>query len=354
MRGRIIAFNPQGHAVAQATGTGRGTTVTANATAADLSPDRKTLAYFTQDAKLVLRDLAGSTERAITPSVGGSPVSAAPDCLRWSPDGQRLAFFAQQDKGLYVTMSTGIATRIDVPKHARYAKRSGGFLPRTTDPDTPSYQVASLFTCGRWLDAGRLVFDRVASMPRSITVNEGQPPADVVPDTTTVAVLDSHKLIDSPERWEVWDRCGGHIMSTIVKDNAVDPFYVVDPKTVDDARLARPGTVAPPSGKIPGDGEGVFIPGSCDVLRMGVCSAKCQVKRYSPTTGTFQDLPPTDFRGVKGPILEPDILTWNPTGTQYAIDDFNGNVRIYDLGTGTSKYFLNAGQYSRLLGWLPS
>jgi hypothetical protein len=159
--------------------------------------------------------------------------------------------------------------------------------------------------------------------------------------------------IDSPERWQVWDRCGDHIMSTIIKDNTVHPFYVVDPRTVSDARLARPGAAAPPSGKIPGDGEGVFIPGSCDLLRMGACPVKCQLKRYTPTTGAFKDLPPADFRSVKGPTLEPDILVWNPAGTQYTIDDFNGNIRIYNLGTGTSKYLLNAGQYSRVLGWLP-
>lgn len=87
----------------------------------------------------------------------------------------------------------------------------------------------SEITCGRWLDDRRLVFDRVADMPATVTLDEEEPSQQVPADTTTVAVLDPPRLVDSPERWRLEDRCGDQVLTFVDDHNPplLDPDTVV-------------------------------------------------------------------------------------------------------------------------------
>ncbi len=360
LQGHVIVFSPADHEVSQSIGRGLDSTVTDNATAADLSPDLKTLTYVTQDAKLVLRDLASGAEQTVTISAGGTALNPAAGCLRFSPDGKRLAFIATQDGGLYVTTPAGAATRVDTPKHATYTQTNGRFIFGPPDPGAPSLNVASQLTCSRWLDTRRLVFDRVATMPATVTIEQGKP--TVAPsDTTTVAALDPVRLIDSPQRWEIRHRCGTRIISSVhTGDSSTD--YVVDTTTLGDDQLARPDAMAPGTGKLP-DVASAFIAGSCDVLLIASCNygdGTCATKRYSPGTGAVQNLPAT-YETDQGsfPRLDPGSVAWNPAGTQYAASNY-GYVYVYDLATGAWTFALaagivgNHGADTQVLGWLPS
>jgi hypothetical protein len=361
LQGRIVVFSPDDHTIRRVTGSGPDTTITADAVVADLSPDRKTLAYVKQDTQLVLRNLASGAEQTITISADHAGLNVAPGCLHWSPDGRRLDFIAVQDGGLYVTTPAGVATRVDAPKHATYVQRNGKFIFGPPDPGAPTFAATSQLTCGQWLDTRRLVFDRVAKMPSVITVEQGKP-AEVPPDTTTVAILAPIRLIDSPQRWVVHDRCGTRILSRLYKDASITEYteYVLDTTKLGDGDLARPGAVAPASGKLPTVEDNAFIADSCDVLVIDACDhstdESCVTKRYSSRTGVVQDLSSYDLhRGLVSPhLVAPGTAAWNPAGTQFATVG-EGSVYLNDLGTGASTLVPGdrGGGYRQILGWLP-
>ena len=111
--GHVLVFSPDEHEVDQS-GRADQSTITDDAVAAGMSPDGNTLAYVTQNSRLVLHDLRTKAEKKVTVTVGGAPLSPG-KCVRFSPDGKRLALLSR-DGGLYVTSLAGAATKIDVPK----------------------------------------------------------------------------------------------------------------------------------------------------------------------------------------------------------------------------------------------
>ena len=342
--GHVLVFSPGEHEVDQS-GRADQSKVTDDAVAAGMSPDGNTLAYVTQNSQLVLRDLGTKAERKVTVTVGGTPLSPG-KCVRFSPDGKRLALLSQ-DGGLYVTSLAGAATKIDVPKREQYTQTGGSILART-DPNAPVYNVFSTVTCGRWLDAGRLVFDRVAEMPSTVTVENGQQPADVPPDTTTVATVGPVRLTDSPKQWALRDRCGAYVISSVL-GGETSTDYVVDARSLSD--------VTPAAGKLPSL-RTTFIPGSCDVLMIAPCSTdRCATSRFTPSTGKSQDLAPLhapDHGNVPG--LDADEVAWNPDHTRFAANS-DGYVYVYDLATGAWTFVLSAGivgghgDETQVLGW---
>ena len=342
--GHVLVFSPDEHEVDQS-GRMDQSKITDDAVAAGMSPDGKTLAYVTQNSQLVLRDLGTKAEKKVIVTVGRTPLSPG-KCVRFSPDGKRLALLSQAG-GLYVTSLAGAATKIDVPKREQYTQTDGGILAGPA-PDAPAYNVYSTVTCGRWLDADRLVFDRVAEMPNTVTIENGQQPADLPPDTTTVATVSPVRLTDSPKQWALRDRCGAHLISSVRTDETTTD-YVVDAKPL--------GDVTPAGGKLPSL-RTTFIPGSCDVLMIAPCSTdRCATSRFTPSTGKSQDLAPLhapDHGEVPG--LDADEVAWNPDHTRFAANS-DGYVYVYDLATGAWTFVLAAGivgghgDKAQVLGW---
>lgn len=350
LAGRILAFDHgaqpgEGRVVEVRDGTAA--TVVDGVIAADLSPDGRQLAYVRDGGALVRRDLGTGAETAI--AVG---VPASPDCLSWSPDGGRLAFLGAADGGLYVTTADGVATRVDVRKQERYVESAEGYILPQAEPGGAAVVLFSEITCGRWLDDRRLVFDRVVDMPATVTLDQEEPSQQVPADTTTVAVLDPVRLVDSPERWRLEDRCGDHVM-TFVDDGTTGERYVLAPGTVGDDVLADTGWAAPDDGKLPSE-RAAFIDGSCDVLLLlGDASAWHPTSRYEVATGKTEKLAPTFDEDHNPPLLDPDTVAFNPEGTAWAVAD-EETLFVFNLETGGSTFVSGSGLVGKVLGWLPS
>jgi hypothetical protein len=350
LTGRILVFDADERQVVQLGGSGA-TTLASDVVAADLSPDGRRLAYATGRGDLRIRNVDGDGERTIAVRRGDDDVHPAPGCLSWSPDGERLAFFALPGGDLYVTTLAGAATRVDGPKRERYTQTAEGFVLPQPDPEGSTVELVSELTCGRWWDDRRLVFDRVATMPGAVTRTEDELTERVPADTTTIAILGPSRLVDSPDRWKIYDRCGGHVLTFVEGDDRADR-YVVDPATVSDAQLARPGAAAPAAGKLP-PARAAFIDGRCDVLLLtGAASEWHPTQRWTRTTGAVQDLPPTFDKDHDPPGLDPDTVAFNPEGTAWAASD-QGTLYLFDLATGGSTFSSRAGTVAKVLGWLP-
>lgn len=315
--------------------------------AADLSADGRQLAYVRADGTLLRRDLASGAETVLP--VG---VPVGPDCLSWSPDGLRLGFLGGADHAVYVTTVDGAATRVDAPRQERYVQTADGYTLPTAAPGGASVILFSELTCGRWFDDRRLVFDRVADMPATVTLDEEEPSQQVPADTTTVAVLDPPRLVDSPERWTFEDRCAERVL-TLVDDGTEGFRYVLDPATIGDDRLDQTGWPAPAEAKLP-SARAAFIDGSCDVLLLlGDASEWHPTSRYTVATGRTEELHPTFDDDHNPPLLEPDSVAFNPEETAWAVAD-EGTLYVFNLETGGSTFVSSAGSVGKVLGWLPS
>jgi hypothetical protein len=348
--GRILVFSAEARTVAEVRPGGTATLVE-GAVAAALSPDGRSLAYATGRGELSVRTVDGDTERLVAVRRGGDTVAVAPGCLQWSPDGRRLSFFALPYGDLYVSTLDGVATRVEAVKRETYQETAGQFVIPRADPTGSTVELKAEVTCGRWLDERRLVFDRVAAMPGAVTLDEDERDAPVPADTTTVATLEPLRLVDSPDRWRVDDRCGEHVL-TFVQGGDGGDRYVLRGDEIDDAALARPGAAAPVAGKLP-RARAAFIDGPCDVLLLlGASTELHPTQRWTRATGQVQDLTPT-FDADHNPFaLDPDTVAFRPDGTAYAVAD-GGTLFLADLGTGGSIVASGAGQVTRVLGWLP-
>jgi len=351
LTGRLLAFDHGSEAgagrVVEVRGGAPVTEVVTGVIAADLGAAGQ-LAYVRADGAIVRRDLAAGTDTVIP-----ATVPAGADCLSWSPDGTRLDYLGRADGGLYVTTVDGATTKVDVPKQQWYTESAEGYVLPQPKPGGASVPLTGELTCGRWLDDRRLVFDRVADMPGAVTLEDDEEPTRLVPaDTTTVAVLDPLRLVDSPEPWRLEDRCGDHVM-TFVDDGTVGNRYVVSPAAVGDEQLAQAGWAAPGDGKLP-SARAAFVDGSCDVLLLlGDASAWHPTSRYDVDTGKTTELKPTFDDDHNPPLMDPDTVAFDPAGDAWAVAD-GETLFVFNIETGGSTIVSGAGLVSKVLGWLPS
>jgi hypothetical protein len=348
------------------TGTGTTTTTTRLAGAvgaAAVSPDGTTLAYVASSG-LVFKDLATGAERQPKLAGSGTRVSGYRDCLHWSPDNHRLLFQAD-DGGLYVTTPDGRLTVVDRPKHATYTQTlTGRFrLVPVPAPSTPTLEVSSQVTCGAWLDANRLVFDRrVHDMPDDVIEPSpaGSPilaPADI----TTVAVLGAGtvQLVNSATRWTLDDTCGTHLLTR--HSNAdQDAFLVTNLAT---GTLTQTDAATPHNALVPhanGRAIATFMPGTCTLL---------VVDQWQNGEGTYDThrLDLTTHNLTAGASLwgfmffQPGGITWAPQPNPTAFADFSEgeeHLRLLDLATGGVTIVnlpeaQNPARLHALLAWLP-
>jgi hypothetical protein len=323
---------------------------------AALSPDGRTLAYVGPSG-IVLRDVGTGAEQQPHLAVGGSTVTGYGDCLVWSPDSTRLLFLADGGS-LYTTTLDGTVTVIDRPKSATYVPTPAGqygfpllpppLLPPLPAPTGPTYDVSSEITCGAWLDADRVVFDRLAGdMPNSLVqpdASTGPPP--VAPDTTTVAVLagDGATLIDSASRWSLAGACGAQLLTSRAVageelggqgDNSA--LYLLNglPSTA----LAQTNGATPDSAQVPHPNNGtmaMFIPGSCALMVVDLNPNK------QSSYDTFRLDPATHSLVPARPLwayqfFQPGGDVWAPGADPTVFADFapgEADVTLVDVATG--------------------
>jgi hypothetical protein len=96
-------------------------------------------------------------------------------CLAWAPDGKHLSISSSAD--MAVLDLTGHRTVLDKVKKAQYSLFGLG------SQVTTAYSTAG---CGGWLDGKRLAFDRLPTMPKSISIDPGDDGKKVTlkPDTS--------------------------------------------------------------------------------------------------------------------------------------------------------------------------
>ncbi|WP_432828805.1 TolB family protein [Dactylosporangium sp. CA-092794] len=335
------------------------TTIASDVRSAALSPDLRTLAYVSGTGRLLLRDVAGGTDKPLAVQSAGQPLTPENACMAWSPDSQRLAAFAG-DNALYVIATDGAATMVDAPKSARYVKVENKIFLRP-DPADPGVQVTSEITCPAWLDARRLVFDRVAAMPEQITESE-RAGAHVSTDTTTIADLSAGpvRLSDTQSRWGVSGTCGDRLI-THNTDNA--RFLV------NSAALTGPDAATPAGGALPKATEHGFIPGTCDVLLIDEAAGHDThpARRYGVTTGALTELPAIGADAGAPPRLDPRFTAWQPGATVFAwggsyardgsVRTLRNKIALHDLASGRRSTIAIGTDDRRwvksILGWLP-
>jgi hypothetical protein len=356
-------------------------TLTAAGPAA-LSPDGKTLAYVGPSG-LVLRDTSSGAEQEPQLALGGTTVTGYGDCLAWSPDGRRLLFLFDGGS-LYTATLDGTVTVIDRPKSATYVQSPTGpygippllpgfpgLLPAPV-PTGPTYDVSSQLTCGTWLDANRVVFDRLAGdMPYSLPQpNASTGPNPVPADTTTVAVLgaDGATLIDSASRWTLAAACGTQLLTSRAVtgeeyggqgDNSA--LYLIN--GLPSAALAQTNGSTPDSAQIPHPGTGTmatFIPGSCTLLVVDLnpnTQSSYDTYRLDPAPHTLVPAKPVwDYQW-----FHQGGQAWVPGQNPTVYADFSqgeANVSLVDIATGgvTMLKLPDAqapDQLRALVGWLP-
>ncbi len=303
----------------------------ARAGGAAVSPDGKWLAY-TKTKSLVLRDLANGRERVI-------PSKDTNDCVRWSPDSRRVA-----------TALNGGLDLVDVDGHVTTVDRSR--TNRYTD-GTDKHTAKGRVTCPDWLDAHRLVYDRLTSFPSFIKGT----PQTIDADTTTLAVLRdgrAPRLVDSAGRWTLVAACGNRVITANEKtwSRTAPPktLYVLD--RLDEAALAvRDGTMPPARAIDTGFPElspwtVTFIPGSCRPVISGN-----EAVFSVDTAGRRVDTRPLVRNVSEYAFL--DGYAWSP---ERDTDTFvTGDGRVYDLGTGGSATLGTDAipHFSAVLAWLP-
>lgn len=375
LQGRVVAFAEVAHTVfTVAAGGGEPTisVVTTDAVSAAISPDGHTLARVTLNGGIVLRDLDTGQERALTLADGGTRIGAGPGCLTWAPDGKRLATNARDRRTLYAVTLDGAATRVDAVKTERYYQSTGnslvplpGLAPQP-EPTGPSFDVSSELACGRWLDSGRLVFDRVATMPSTVTVVEGKAPEPVPADMTTVATVTTRPavLADSSKQWEILDACAGRLI-TRPAGRETHKRYLVAAAALTGKDLAAAAT--PAAGQLtPGAGGtfgAAFIPGSCDILMIAQAEngALHPARRRDADTGIVRELAPVFDDDRLPPLADQRAITWASGGdpTLYANTggEYAGHLlQLHDLNTGARtdlRLPQNGPRADQILGWLP-
>ncbi|TQM10964.1 hypothetical protein [Pseudonocardia kunmingensis] len=366
LSGRLLALDGTGGTVftiSAVDGLPRTTTVVTGVEQAALSPDRTTLAWAGKDGSLTLRVLDTGEERAVAPVPGGAGVG----CLAWSPDGGRLVTFSRGARTTFVAGLDGTVVQIDEVNSAPYHRSSGGIsipVPGAPPPaaPVPSVAASSELTCPRWVDSTRLVFDRVVEMPSSISVEEGERPDPVPPDTTTVATVEggSVRLDDSPVRWRLHDECGGRVIIGPGRDEGNGLF------AVDAAALTAgdPGAAMTAAAELAPAGADLafgarFVPGSCDivVLTEAASGELHPTERRDARTGDVHQLAPAFDTGPP-PIAARDTVAWAPGDDPavYAGRPGSLGLDLHDLGNGgvTEIRLPEDGLLvDELLGWLP-
>lgn len=327
---------------------------------AAVSPDRTTLAYAGA-GDLVFRDLGtGATTSAAVPGALG-------DCLAWAPDGRHV-LFQTKDGSLYIASTQGAVTLVDQPRHATYVELNGtpGFgQDPAPPPGAPTFNVGSQVTCGSWLDADRLVFDRLTGpFPQTVQLQgSGSAPGPVSPDTTTVAVLTGAavSLVDSADQWKLDSLCADYLLTEKEKpaaDTTAPNLYLV-PAGATTAALTSPGGALPAGAAVPDlfpSDTAAFLPGTCTLYIVGDArnaQEHSSVSRFVPGSHSLTSAP-----ALQDKMSFTDDVVWAPGPTPDQFVDWGGGfVRIFDVTTGAdSEIPLSDSMYGELyalLAWLP-
>jgi hypothetical protein len=323
---------------------------------ATLSADGRTLAYVSVSGT-VLRDTATGTETVLHATAPGTGELRFTGCLRWAPDARRLAA-RTADGTLYIVGLDGHALVVDRPKQSTYAE---GVVPVPSASASP-VTVTSEVTCGGWLDANRLLFDRRRELPHDLVVH-ADPDGHVPPvpaDTTTVAIAgpSTVRLIDSDQRLVPLGTCGPKVLTA-----AHDGFATYLFATPSDDALGRPAALAPTGQLTDGAGGRVtalFIPGSCDVLLLSqALNPNANEPGYRLTRQTAPDKPgPVVY--VTNPVRgTPRTAAWYPgTGPAVLVDSSRDlTLRLINIRTGGETTVpldvAKTGPAVTVLGWLP-
>jgi hypothetical protein len=347
---------------------------------AALSPDGKTLAYI-GGSGIVFRDLATGAERQ--PYVAGQIVGDYGDCLAWSPDSQRLLFLA--DGGtLYTATLDGVDTVVDQPQRATYVLTNPLAPPPLlppfpglpgfpqSQPTGPRFVAHSQVTCGSWLDANRVVFDRLTgAMPETLaspnpTISQAPVPAD----TTTVAVLSggSVALTDSANRWKLAGTCGSQLLTSrasgdeeIGGQGTDSALYLVN--GLPTAAVAQPNGATPDSAQVPHPSNGtmaMFIRGSCALLVVDLTvNSQNSYDAFRLSSAAHTLTPAKPLWGFQ--FFHPGGEFWAPGPDPSVFADFvqgQDNVKLVDISTGgiTTLKLPDPqapDKLRALVGWLP-
>ncbi len=310
-----------------------------------VSPDRRTVAYR-QGTAIYTRPTTGGVER----KVAGDAWDTTSSCLRWAPDGRYLTYRRAED--LVVNDLAGHVTVVDKVKKQDYSLAGLGGA---------EVHATSQLTCGNWLDARRLAFDRVKKMPESVRVEPGAGTTTVNADTTTVAVLGgkSTRLVDSPDTWEMVGSCGTRVVTRGWADG--EPLHLLD--KVSDANLSAGGAMA---------GAGSVVDRSTDKdSRIVFAPGSCQPLLYVPKDHTLRSVDPASRKVDAQPLITfPEDLSegFSPSAypaawhggdaffdTDVSPTDHVGPLMLVDLKAHTATR-LPADDTDRIydvLAWLP-
>lgn len=338
-----------------------------------LSPDGTQL-LLVRPSGLALLDVATGQESTLALVDEGAAAVAAADCLSWAPDGAR--FTVRSVTGaLYVATPGGDARLVDAPKEARYDAVSIGGRVVAGIPGGRTHR--STVSCGRWLDEARLVLQRVAQMPESVSTDPADPGAPVPLDTTSVGVIegDGIRLVDFGDRWYLRAACADRWIVTDAPDGTdpagagTDPSATDGPDAVgrvvvdDTADLTAPGREA--------GGDLLTAGDVIDREALALRPAGCELLAHDAAAGSFDVVGdtgeaqetfgrwPRDVGPVDVPItMDPGMHAWEPgeapVRVAHARAGYAG-LQLIDLAAGTAQVVSSPGnQVDAVLGWAPS
>jgi hypothetical protein len=297
---------------------------------AAVSPDGRWLAYTTATS-LVLHNLATGRQRSV-------PSKDTNECVRWAPDSRRLATALKGGVDL-----VGLDGRVTTVDRVRTTKYTDGTRTRT---------VKGEITCPQWLDADRLVYDRLTAFPRVLVYDQV-----ARADTTTLAVVPpgrAPRLVDSAGRWSLVASCGGRLITTNRNWQETAPSrtpYLLD--GLDEADLAGKNGALPPARALdtgPLNGRrwtAAFTPGDC----RPVVSDEESV--YAVDMSGWRVEPRPLARKV-GRAVFLGGFAWSPQ--QHADTFATSGGRVHDLRTGGTTTLHVDGMPSPgwILAWLPA
>lgn len=305
----------------------------------EVTDDHKTFVYRS-GAVLTARNLADGSEKKLASNAATNTL-----CLRVAPDGRHVTFRRADD--LAVVDLAGGVTVLDKVKRSSYSLGAvGSPIPATSE-----------LSCGEWLDATHVQFDRRKRMPESISVEITDTTAVVPADTTTVAVLGGKtpKLLDSPGRWHPTAACGKRIAA----NNGTNKDALHLRERTGDGDVTKAGAFAGPEFALAGTSGSthyvLFVPGSCRALL------------YTVETRTFQTVDPATRAIGAAPIVtlpgggtsvrvfgEP--ATWQPgPDAEVLATVVDKQVVLVDLHAGTTATVPADGldAFARVVAWLP-
>ncbi|MDG6103652.1 hypothetical protein Daura_34820 [Dactylosporangium aurantiacum] len=305
----------------------------------EVAADHRTIAYR-KGGVIGVRDLADGTDKQLAKDSATNKL-----CLRISPDAKRISYRRVED--LVVVDLAGKVTVLDKIRKEKYS--IGGVGSATT--------ASSELTCGEWLDATHVTFDRRKSMPQSITVDITATSPVVDADTTTVAVLGgrSPKLLDSPGMWHPTATCGNWVAA----NNGTNKDALHLRQRTGDGDVAKTGFFAGADVALPGTAGSthavVFVPGSCRPLLYTVEPRTFQA--IDPATRAVTATPAVTLPsgGSKVRVYD-DPAIWqpapNPQALAVAVDK---QIAIVDVQAGTVGLVPADGldAASLVVAWLP-